>query len=126
GLEDGRRGGQTDALSIGVLWIEVDVQDPGHARVDLPATLAAAYELVEACPMWPTAVVESGGGIHVYYALQRRLTVAEALPVLALWRDYWRGAASERGWHIDSVWDVARVLRVPGTSNWKTGEARPV
>lgn len=126
GLEDGRRGGQADAVSIRVLHVDVDVQGPGHARADLPPTLAAGYELAEACPMWPSAVVESGGGLQMYWLLDRRLTVAEVLPVLARWRDYWRGAASERGWHIDSTWDIARVLRVPGTLNWKTGTARPV
>ena len=35
-------------------------------------------------------------------------------------------AAKTKGWHVDQTGNIDRVLRLPGTSNFKTGTARPV
>lgn len=62
-------------------------------------------------------IVDSGGGIHVYWAFDRDVTLAEWLPMASRLR-----AACEQfglqGDHTTTI-DAARVLRIPGTLNNK-------
>ena len=69
-------------------------------------------------------VVDSGRGLHVYWPLEEAVDVAEWLPVSrALKR-----AAVVHSLRIDptATSDAARVLRVPGTHNYKDDPAREV
>jgi Domain of unknown function (DUF927) len=69
-------------------------------------------------------LVDSGGGIHCYWPLDEDAPIADWLPVaVALKR-----RAKELGFRIDMTVtaDAARVLRVPGTHNWKYSPPRPV
>jgi hypothetical protein len=45
--------------------------------------------------------------------------VEEALPILDRWYYTWKELCDERGWHIDNVFDPARILRLPSTTNNK-------
>ena len=38
------------------------------------------------------------------------------------WQKLFQQAGRDQGWHVDSTADLARVLRIPGTLNLKTGE----
>ena len=42
------------------------------------------------------------------------------------WQHLFQQAGRDRGWHVDSTADLTRVLRIPGTLNLKTEEAREV
>lgn len=120
------RGGAADCTSIGALWTDLDVIGPGHARADIIPTLNDAYLLVETFGMLPTAVLETGGGLQAWWALAERLPAGQTGDILARFGAWWVQAGGRRGWHIDNVWDPARVLRVPGTRNRKTGDAAAV
>lgn len=116
------RGTSADAVSIGALWLDVDVAGPGHAAANLPATMSEAIAWVyETAPVPPSALVASGGGLHVWWLLEEHLAAADAVVLLDRHKTWWMAKASERGWHLDSVFDLARVMRVPGTTNRKTG-----
>jgi hypothetical protein len=73
----------------------------------------------------PSVIVDSGGGIHCYWLLKEPWTIDS---------DDTRGAAEivQRGWVQQvtgadpSVHDLARILRVPGTLNFKYDPPRPV
>ena len=125
-LPERKRGGAEDCLTIGAVWVDLDVNGPGHARGDLIPTLEDAYALVEGFPLRPTAVVDTGDGLQVWWALTERLTVAEADALLAQWATYWTDQGAERGWHIDDVFDAARIMRMPGFTNPKTQPAPAV
>lgn len=78
----------------------------------------------------PTITVDSGsGGIHAYYLFPepwifRQISERErAKTILQQWVGLHQVAAAQRGWHLDSVGDLARVLRVPGSLNAKTDPA---
>lgn len=72
----------------------------------------------------PTYIVSSGGGLHVYWALERDLPVSEWLPLARRFKTF----CLTNGLKIDPAVtaDAARILRVPGTNNLKTGTPRPV
>ena len=61
-------------------------------------------------------VVNSGRGLHVYWALKQEVTREEWEPVAKRFHDL----CNTHGFYIDnSVFEVSRVLRIPGTYNFK-------
>ncbi len=60
----------------------------------------------------PTAVVHSGGGFHAYWRLKTPLLPAKQTS--AIIRSLVRKIGADR-----AATDISRVLRVPGTWNWK-------
>lgn len=127
-LGSGQRGGVADCLSIASLWADLDVVGPNHARADICPTMADARRFVDtATPLGPPAlVIETGGGLHAYWPLAERVEGADAIDLLAQWGAYLAGRAKALGWHLDNVYDLARVMRVPGTSNHKGDTPVPV
>lgn len=81
-----------------------------HADLDKPT--AALGTLPPA-----SAVVCSGRGTHLYWALEQPVSVDQADRAN-------KGIARRLG--ADSCWDASRVLRVPGTTNKKPGGPYPV
>lgn len=72
----------------------------------------------------PTHLVNSGGGLHVYWVM------AEPVPA-ALWKEHalmLKALSETLGLNADGARtaDPASVLRVPGTFNYKQPEPRPV
>lgn len=72
----------------------------------------------------PTFLVDSGRGIHVYWCLPAGIPRSEWLPV-ALLLD---AACSQSQFDADTVVtkDAARILRIPGTHNYKDLPPTPV
>jgi len=69
-------------------------------------------------------LVNSGSGIHVYWPLRHDATIAQWKPVA----EALKKAAVTLSFPIDATVtsDAARVLRCPGTLNWKTQPPKPV
>ena len=133
--DNGRRRGTTDdVIGIPGLWLDLDYHSPGAHKVKqpLPPGEDAALSLLDAAPYKPSLIVHSGHGLQVYW-LFKEIAVfdskaqREAFGRLCRgWQQLFRQAGREKGWHVDSTADLARVLRIPGTRNLKTGEAREV
>lgn len=72
----------------------------------------------------PTMIVQSGGGFHMYWTLVRALTVTEWMPMAYALAE----ATKRHGFKCDPqcTIDSARVLRVPGTKNYKYDPPRDV
>lgn len=115
----GRRGGGAGCAQITALWVDIDVESSVHAAGGLPPTIAAAHEILDDFPLPPTAVVNSGHGLQAWWMLTEPLHAADATSILADWGTTWAELGRRRGWHIDNVFDVARVMRLPGTYNRK-------
>lgn len=106
-----------DAVALKSLYVDIDVKEDAYPSTE--AALAALRGFIEATglPM-PSAVVASGsGGFHVHWALDK-----------ALDREHWQPLANAlatatktHGLICDSqcTVDAARILRVPGTLNFK-------
>ena len=103
---------KADVWGATALWADVDTVSMGW---DTEACLKAIHELRGV--LQPSAVVRSGGGLHLYWFLSEPVDFADghsqriedANRVMA---DLVSG---------DNVHDVTRILRLPGTFNTKRG-----
>lgn len=122
----------SDCVGISGMWLDIDLlgspqRDGGVKQLGAPSRAAAidlAHRLVR-----PTFVVLSGGGLQPWYLLKHPVLMDSAQQrseVARVVAGFERAHASLVDWQLDSTHDLARLLRVPGTSNWKTGEPRPV
>lgn len=135
-LADPARDRPDGILAGGIVGLvaDVDFAGPGHTSSKrYPPDLDAALALVGALPLAPTFVIHSGGGLHLWWLLREPWTFdanserKEAQEILHGWGATVQATAARMGFDVDSVHDLARVLRVPGTTNHKDPEnLRPV
>lgn len=93
-----------------VLWADLDAKHGVSKQFSLLK--------ITRYPIAPSVVVDSGHGYHVYWRLQHPVLFDEAKPAMV-------GLARQLGG--DHVYDKPRILRIPGTTNWKDPEKpRPV
>src|SRR5262249_43994987 len=106
--------GQQNAVIIKTLFLDLDFK--AYAGEHEAASELARF-LKEANLPRPTMMVMSGAGVHIYWTLDRPLTPSEWRPLaLAL-----AEATKQHGLKCDTqcTVDVARVLRIPNTQNYK-------
>jgi hypothetical protein len=125
------RGRAGDVAALPALWADLDIAGPGHSPPadghPLPPTSAAALDAVATLPP-PSVVVHSGGGLQAWWILDEPLLIdddnrAEVAELVAGWGRALVAAGAAKGWHVDNVADLARVLRPPGTVNRKPSRA---
>jgi KaiC/GvpD/RAD55 family RecA-like ATPase len=89
------------------------------ADFDGGVILEDAYARIKAAGLpWPTAILESGGGVHAWWRLDEPMTDPDA------WHDRMKAIASALG-SDQSICDWPRIMRLPGFVNWKH-EQRPL
>ena len=119
-LGGGKRGGGSACALLPALFADLDVAGPNHKINDrLPKTLEEAMALLFRFPIRPSALVYTGGGIQPYWFLKDPLPAHEAKVALTRWEHKWKTLAAEKQLHIDSVFSLEHVFRVPGTWNRK-------
>lgn len=109
-----------NTVELQCLWLDVDYKQYPSPE-DAQAAVAKLYEVVGA----PTIRVQSGGGLHAYWCLRAPLPTAEWKPLAEAFQATWQSL----GIKADPISaDAARVLRIPGTHNFKPeyGEPREV
>ena len=116
--------GRTAALARRkrALFLDLDAKDFGDSKPETLSALRAFIHSVGLPP--PPLVVDSGGGYHAYWPLAEDLDVS-AWKALAL---ALKARCDSCGFNADPTVtaDAARVLRVPGTLNYKYNPPRPV
>ena len=124
-LEKGR-GDAGDSAAVYYFALDLDLKGPGHKAVDLPETKTDLLELIEAAGFpEPTAWVFSGGGYYPQWRFHEPIDVREpdmrkwVTDSFSLMADHFIAKGKERGWKLDNVRDLARVFRLPGTTNRK-------
>ncbi len=115
------------------IWADIDYHAPGaHQRDDLPADAAAAIAVIrDATPVLPSLIIDSGYGFYAEFLFREFLHFdgeEERERCASLLHRYDYALRSKaNGAHVDAVKDLARVLKVPGTINWKVpGDPRLV
>lgn len=122
------RGSREKVVGIMGLHLDIDIKDPVHKKQDLPETVDEAMSIITEMKLTPAIVVNSGNGLHVYFLFQKPWIFdseserKEAESLLRRCHNTAKAIASKKGWTIDSVFDLARVMRVPGTTNNKKPE----
>jgi hypothetical protein len=108
--EGGTKAGVSRVLAI---WADLDAKG-SHTRESRTEQLMKLL-------LQPSIMVWTGGGWHSYFLLEKPADSPEELQRAEL---VMRRLAA--GLRSDPVHDRSRILRVPGTYNWKYGEPRPV
>ncbi len=109
---DGEDGSAEAVSFVTCIWADLDWNNFSGGRDE-------AIQRIKEFPIPPTVVTESGHGFHVYWFLKE----PEPLEDPGYFRRIVRGVQQAVG--SDAVDDLARVLRVPGTLNYKD-PANPV
>ncbi len=114
-----------NAVALRSVFIDLDVSD-GDAR-KYPSQAEALQALRTFCKdttLPKPTIVNSGTGIHAYWPLEEQLSRLEWYALATRFKQF----CVDRGLKIDPVVsaDAARVLRVPGTHNYKTDPPREV
>ena len=131
GLRAGERCAADKTLAIYALWMDVDVAAPGIHDKPLPANIDEAIALAS-CITKPTAIVCTGYGVQAWWAFKETWVFSDdtdrrkAQALIEGWQAAHRRKAKERGWEFDSTFDLARVMRMPGTFNAKREPKIPV
>ncbi len=118
-----------NAVGAWAFWLDIDCGEDKAAKGKGYRTVGEALKAVQKfCDVaglpFPTHVVCSGGGLHVYWALDNCLEKV-------VWQEYAKKLkviADEHGFLADPARtaDIASVLRIPGTLNYKYDPPRPV
>lgn len=96
----------------------------GKPYADQAAAAQALSIFVSDTGLPRPTVINSGGGLHVYWPLTEDVPVAQWIPHA---RAFKRLCAQHNLLADPAVTaDAVRILRVPGTTNYKTGAPRPV
>lgn len=120
-----RRVTASDASALYGLWCDIDWNDPVHSKPNLPPDMDAARTLLAEALPTPTLVVSSGHGLQAWWMFTSPWEFADeeqralGASLAKQWNLHLLAAAQQRGWTVDSVYDLSRVLRLPGTINHK-------
>ncbi|QAY02802.1 DNA primase/helicase [Mycobacterium Phage Niklas] len=136
GVDEKGRGSADDVTRLAAIWCDLDVK-PGACR-DLAHAYQVIDELSAILGTRPSAVVMSGNGLQPYWPIDDGLIAAEgaedmaeasaelradAAALLKRWGRLACIVADGLGAKIDrGVYDLARVLRVPGSFNLKDAD----
>jgi hypothetical protein len=114
-----RESGTQDTVGARLwIWGDVDYGTVGHKTPALYADRDAALEGIRSCGIQPTAIVDTGGGFHAWWCLT-------SVPSDASWRDAIKRLAQAIKADMNAL-DLPRILRVPGTFNFKNEPPREV
>lgn len=126
-IEKGR-GTAADSAYLPGFAMDLDLRGPGHKSDRYPETEEDLTTLLRKAGLpEPTVWVHSGGGRYPYWLLDQPadLTLPGALEDAAkfsrLLHETVMAWAADAGWKVDNTSDLARVYRLPGTHNRKTG-----
>lgn len=129
------RGNAKDAIALTGFFADLDFVHPDKPVTALPRNAEEAFSIFtgEDAFMPPTLIVSTGRGLHGYWLLDepfdlRHPEVHAAMSALnkgfgAAFRDH---CLKRHGWEFDSISDLARLGRLPGSFNIKENPAPQV
>lgn len=122
-FEDGKSRKTNNVKQLRSLYIDLDCGE-GKPYETQTEALVALRAFCKATKLPKPALVNSGGGVHAYWALQEPLSREVWTPLA----EQLKRLCDEHDLFADPVVtaDSVRILRVPGTLNYKNDEAREV
>jgi hypothetical protein len=109
---------------IAGIGADFDLASEAHSKKALPKTVQQAASIIPPA-FAPTIIVATGNGVHVWWLFKEPYIFEsdeernEVQRVVARFHTMVRLNAAKFGWDYDRLSDLARVLRVPGTRNYK-------
>lgn len=119
-----RRCPSEEIAGIVGFWADIDLRSDAHPKPTLPGSIEQAQSILP--PEFPPSIVVlTGNGVHIWWLLKEPWIFesaeerSNAAKLVSRWHTLLRDNASQRGWTYERLADLARVLRVPGTTNCK-------
>lgn len=116
---------QQDAVKLKALFIDIDLKEGDNGYSSMPELTAELGRFLKETGLpRPTMMVMTGGGVHVYWTLAEPLSIDEWTPLAFALAEAIRRhkLKCDRQCTIDG----ARILRIPGTKNFKYDPPLPV
>lgn len=119
---DGESRSKQNVESLQCFWLDIDCGE-GKDYPDQRTGLVALKSFCASTGLPKPTVVNSGRGLHVYWTLDREISREDWEPVAARLKEVCRAQAL---YPDPSCFEAARILRVPGTYNFKGDAPTPV
>lgn len=122
-FEDGRSRKTANVKQLRSLYIDLDC-GPDKSYQTQTEALIALKSFCKVTNLPKPALVNSGGGVHAYWALKEPVSRETWVPLA----EKLKSLCDDHDLHADPVVtaDSVRILRVPGTLNYKNDEPREV
>lgn len=118
--------GTRDMISaVPGFWADIDVGTEAHRGKAYPPNYDAACEILALTGLKPTLVVHSGYGLWGWWTfvepviIDDKTTVDRIAELARRWHLTVQACARSLTYNIDSVFDMTRIARMPGTFNHK-------
>lgn len=115
------RGVETDVTRWTALWVDLDVEPGKCPSLDVARAIIANLSIILGTR--PSVVVDSGHGLHSYWPItDGHITggdIGAARALVKRWGRLVAVVAEKLHAHVDNVFELARMMRVPGTLNNK-------
>ena len=115
------------------MWADIDVAHPVHKKPNLPPTQEQALTTLEEALLEPTLLVDSGHGIQAWWLFEQPWLFQSPQEhelgrrAAQWWHQHIKALYTARGWTTDSVFNLDRIMRLPGTwNNREPVDRRPV
>lgn len=123
GLNAAQRGNSSQLRYMTCLWADVDFISPAHTETALPKDAAEAREFLLSFPIIPSIIINSGHGLYGIWLFEEPIDLDRdatfAQEVSDGFSICMSQQARQHGWKLDNVSDLPRMLRAPGTRNFK-------
>lgn len=126
------QGGKKDCSAIQALKLDFDSIENGGAKSPLSEeNKKIIAQAVKNGPLKPSIIVDSGGGIHAYYRLDKPFQLKNPDDVSRFERLNAKVISHFTELKLPcivdpAIKDVSRLMRLPGSYNFKYGEAKMV
>lgn len=124
---------EAEVAGIAGLWADIDWQHPAHKKSRLPPDRAATQATLEQALLEPTLLVNSGHGLQAWWLFETPWLFQDPAEhelgrrAAQWWHRHLQELYAERGWTVDPVFNLDRVMRLPGTWNHRApGESTAV
>ena len=130
-VPDGLRGQSDDTAYMTCLFADCDIAGPAHTEQGLPATKDEVQEYLQSRDKPPTVIIDSGYGLYPLWIFKDPFPLAEpsardkAFGILRGFGNRFIQTFREKSWALDNVFDPARMLRAPGSNNFKLTDPAP-
>ena len=120
--KDGSSRAKHNVQSLKAFWLDIDC-GPTKDYMTQEEGLLALQDFCKTVGLPKPIIINSGRGLHVYWSLTEAVPREEWEPVAARLKE----VCKLQGLRVDpSVFEAARILRVPGTNNYKGSVPVPV
>lgn len=131
-LAPNKRGAAASVRAVPGFFADIDFADQKKSKKQYPKDENEALTILSSFPVPPTAVVTTGNGVHAHWHFETPIVasdereLAQLKKASARFQQNVRAHFRNHGREIDSVGDLARNFRPPGTFNHKSSPPKLV